>query len=194
MKGYMLREDVREKTTITNWINKFTAACNSYLSGRIFTKEDLERLAINMQTCPIRNERIEADIREQRAIYDRLNVILTRINKSPEPLPEFEIEQCSQHIAELESARLTSELIQSINRNLSNYYQLIQVEQVIDSLSDSSLEFYTGLLNKFAGLIRAFCTKRIDRIRKRLFEQFMPKVMEGPPLDIVTIKSTRCLT
>ena len=69
MRSNLLKDDTHEKTTISNWINKFTTARNSYLSDRTFTKEELERLAMSMSTCPIRNGEIESQIREQRAIY-----------------------------------------------------------------------------------------------------------------------------
>lgn len=41
MRSHLLRDDVHEKGTITNWIGTFTTARNSYLSDRRFTKEEL---------------------------------------------------------------------------------------------------------------------------------------------------------
>jgi hypothetical protein len=58
MRNYMLKDDASEKTVISNWINRFTGARNQYLASRSLTIDEVERLAITMQTCPIKNSDI----------------------------------------------------------------------------------------------------------------------------------------
>lgn len=76
-----------------------------------------------------------------------------------------------------------------MSRHLANYNLLAQMEQSLDSIATRNFDFYAGLLNRYSGLIRAFCTRRIELIRQRLLDIFMPRVMPGPPLDASTIRS-----